>query len=176
MSLYMRGIYLALQGPDCAVTRGWPQALIPLPAIAISSFTDSLDEAGQRRFAVDLPLRAATPEGADSLAQETEEALSAAPMEIDIQLGGVHCTARLISMRCRRRLLDIAGGDDRCQRLTVAGEEYSRLKIRLPGSLLAAAQAQYALGEALMAGGRKALIEGISLVEGEAEVSLCHRL
>ena len=97
-------------------------------------------------------------------------------MEIDIQLGGVHCTARLISMSCRRRLLDIAGGDDSCQRLTVAGEEYSRLKIRLPGSLLAAAQAQYALGEALMAGGRKALIEGISVVEGEAEVSLCHSL
>ncbi len=32
----LREIYQALSQLDCAVTRGWPQAMLPLPAIAFS--------------------------------------------------------------------------------------------------------------------------------------------
>ena len=210
MSLTMRDIYLALQGLDCAVTRGWPQALIPLPAIAISGFMDSLDERGERRFAVDLTLRAPSPEGADSLALEVEEALAplhlrrsgskdgaekdrdsftkalryekreppadASSMEITLTIDEASYTARLISMSSRRRLTDISRVDDRAPRLMAAGEEYSRLKVRLPGALFNGLQAHYALGEAVLAMGKTALIESCSLMDGETELTLCRSL
>ena len=64
----LREIYQALSALDCAVTRGWPQAMIPLPAIAFSGCEDSIGEDGSRRFQVELKARAASPEGADALA------------------------------------------------------------------------------------------------------------
>ena len=64
----LRDIYQALSALDCAVTRGWPQAMIPLPAIAFSGCEDSVGEDGSRRFQVELKARAASPEGADALA------------------------------------------------------------------------------------------------------------
>ena len=64
----LREIYQALSALDCAVTRGWPQAMIPLPAIAFSGCEDSAGEDGSRRFQVELKARAASPEGADALA------------------------------------------------------------------------------------------------------------
>ena len=64
----LRDIYQALSVLDCAVTRGWPQAMIPLPAIAFSGCEDSVGEDGNRRFQVELKARAASPEGADALA------------------------------------------------------------------------------------------------------------
>ena len=48
----LREIYQALSALDCAVTRGWPQAMIPLPAIAFSGCEDSVGEDGSRRFQV----------------------------------------------------------------------------------------------------------------------------
>lgn len=64
----LREIYQALSALDCAVTRGWPQAMIPLPAIAFSGCEDSLTPDGGRLFQVELKARAASPEGADALA------------------------------------------------------------------------------------------------------------
>ena len=64
----LREIYQALSALDCAVTRGWPQAMIPLPAIAFSGCEDSVGADGSRRFQVELKARAASPEGADALA------------------------------------------------------------------------------------------------------------
>lgn len=210
MSLDIKAVYQALDALDCAVTRGWPQALIPLPAIAISGCTDSLDEEGERRFAVDLCLRAASPEWADALAAQAQAALmplgllrtqskdgadktsdsftktlryeikeaapDAADTRLALTLGGRAWPAQIISRTCRRRLHDITRLTDTGQRLLPAGEEYSRLKLRLPGSALTAAQAQYDAGEALPLLGRNALIEGLTLNEGRLELSLCHSL
>ena len=65
----LRQIYQALRALDCAVTRGWPQALVPLPSISFSGCEDSIGEDGSRRFTVELTARAASPEGADELAE-----------------------------------------------------------------------------------------------------------
>ena len=72
----LREIYQALSQLDCAVTRGWPQAMIPLPAIAFSGCEDSIGEDGSRRFQVELKARAASPEGADALAAGADGILS----------------------------------------------------------------------------------------------------
>lgn len=64
----LKEIYQALSGLDCAVTRGWPQALVPLPSLAFSGCEDSLSPDGTRRFSVEILARAASPEGADTLA------------------------------------------------------------------------------------------------------------
>ncbi len=69
-------VYQALRTLDCALTRGWPQAKVPLPAIAFCGCEDSLGEDGTRRFGVELTVRAASPEGADALAGEAQAALA----------------------------------------------------------------------------------------------------
>ena len=79
MSPSMRDLYTALSALPCAVTRGWPQALVPPPAIAITQLDDSLRKDGLRRTQVELTLRAATPEAADALA-----GVAAAPEEIPV--------------------------------------------------------------------------------------------
>jgi len=75
MSPSMRDLYTALSALPCAVTRGWPQALVPPPAIAITQLDDSLREDGLRRTQVELTLRAATPEAADALAGQVDQAI-----------------------------------------------------------------------------------------------------
>ena len=75
MSPSMRDLYTALSALPCAVTRGWPQALVPPPAIAITQLDDSLREDGLQRTQVELTLRAATPEAADALAGQVDQAI-----------------------------------------------------------------------------------------------------
>lgn len=85
MSLTMRDIYTALVALPCAVTRGWPQALVPMPAIALTQLDDSQRENGGRTLQVELTLRAGTPEAADSLALAAQAAL--APLGLRRTLG-----------------------------------------------------------------------------------------
>jgi len=126
MSLTMRGIYEALQELDCAVTRGWPQALIPLPAIAISGCMDSLEESGDRRFAVDLTLRAASPEGADRLAAEAQMALSPLGLRRSGSKDGAEkdkdCFTKTLRYEAREAPADAAGMD---MDLTIGGRVYT---------------------------------------------------
>ena len=94
----LREIYQALSALDCAVTRGWPQAMIPLPAIAFSGCEDSVGEDGSRRFQVELKARAASPEGADALAAGAAEAPVAGasfwPQAARVKAAAVNAAAR----------------------------------------------------------------------------------
>lgn len=72
----LREIYRALRALDCAVTRGWPQALVPLPSISFSGCEDSELPDGSRKFIAELTARAASPEGADALAQQAGEIMA----------------------------------------------------------------------------------------------------
>lgn len=72
----MHALYQALKGLPCALSRAWPQAAQPLPAISFSLLDFSAGEGGPDSASIRLSLRAALPEEADALADQAVAALA----------------------------------------------------------------------------------------------------
>lgn len=68
MTPLLVAIYNALATLPCAVTRSWPQTLVPLPAIAFGVASAKTVREGVTQCTVRLEARAGTPEAADTLA------------------------------------------------------------------------------------------------------------
>lgn len=102
----LREIYQALSALDCAVTRGWPQAMIPLPSIAFSGCEDSLSPDGSRRFAVELKARAASPEGADALAADADGILTTLGLRRTLMKDGAEKDSDAFTKMMRYELLE----------------------------------------------------------------------
>lgn len=75
MKQILMDCYQALQAVPAVVTRGWPQAELPLPHIQLSLMEDRLLDSGERMQSLGLRLRAASPEAADDLAEAVDAAL-----------------------------------------------------------------------------------------------------
>ncbi|MHC1787050.1 MAG: hypothetical protein AB9880_08330 [Christensenellales bacterium] len=77
MNGLLQQAYAALLPLPAALTRGWPQAIVPLPSITLEGKDDRLEKDGERVQSLQVSLRAALPEEADQLAALVEGALQA---------------------------------------------------------------------------------------------------
>lgn len=124
----LREIYQALSQLDCAVTRGWPQAMIPLPAIAFSGCEDSVGEDGSRRFQVELKARAASPEGADALAAGADGILSSLGLRRTSMKDGAEKDSDTFTKTLRYELREGPGTGETLE-LVIGGQTYTAIPI-----------------------------------------------
>ena len=80
MNALIGQVYEALLPLQIAVTRGFPQAIVPLPSITIEEKDNRLEREGEQVQALQLAIRAASPEQADSLAVQADAILTALQM------------------------------------------------------------------------------------------------
>ena len=80
MNALIAQAYAALRPLPAALTRGFPQAVVPLPSITLEQKEDRFDSAGERLQALQLTLRAQSPEAADELSALVQAAL--APLQL----------------------------------------------------------------------------------------------
>lgn len=202
MSALMQAAYDALQGIPAAVSRGWPQVPLPLPAVSLSLLDDRLLEGGERVEQLELLLRAASPEGADALASQVEQAL--APLQLRrtamkdgaekdkgsftrllrcerrtpalplqaLSVLGQRFEAELLSRQQERRLLSQGGTVGGPPRLVPGPLKHRQQRLRLP--LAAAEPLQQALREgiAVALGEQPALVAALCLKAGHVEIEL----
>jgi len=76
MNALIRQVYEALLPLNIAVTRGFPQAIVPLPSITIEEKDNRLEREGEQVQALQLSIRAASPEQADALAVQADAILA----------------------------------------------------------------------------------------------------
>ena len=124
----LREIYQALSQLDCAVTRGWPQAMIPLPAIAFSGCEDSIGEDGSRRFRVELKARAASPEGADALAAGADGILTSLGLRRTSMKDGAEKDSDAFTKTLRYELRESPGIGETLE-LTAGGQAFMAIPI-----------------------------------------------
>ena len=124
----LREIYQALSALDCAVTRGWPQAMIPLPAIAFSGCEDSVGEDGSRRFQVELKARAASPEGADALAAGADGILSSLGLRRTSMKDGAERDSDTFVKSLRYEMRESPGTGEALE-LVIGGQTYTSIPI-----------------------------------------------
>ena len=124
----LREIYQALSQLDCAVTRGWPQAMIPLPAIAFSGCEDSVGEDGSRRFQVELKARAASPEGADALAAGADGILSSLGLRRTYMKDGAEKDSDTFTKTLRYEMRESPGTGETLE-LTAGGQTFAAIPI-----------------------------------------------
>lgn len=77
MNALIKTVYEALAPLQIAVTRGFPQAIVPLPSITIEEKDNRLEREGEQVQALQICIRAASPEQADSLAVQADAILTA---------------------------------------------------------------------------------------------------
>lgn len=75
MNALLLAAHAALSSLPAALTRGFPQAIVPLPSITLELKEDRLDKDGERLQALQLSLRAQSPEAADQLSALVDQAL-----------------------------------------------------------------------------------------------------
>lgn len=202
MSLSMRDIYTALVALPCAVTRGWPQALVPPPAIAITQLDDSLREDGLRRTQVELTLRAATPEAADALAGQVEqaigplglrrslcrdgaqkdrdafvktlryEAVEPGPQKVSLVMGGQAYAACLLHRLRERPLTDLTTLCDPMPRLRAGRPLRGTARVLLPCNAMTAAQVAWQAGQSITLDGSSMLIRALTIKNSQLELEL----
>ncbi len=76
MTALLQRVYAALSTLPCAVTRLWPQALVPLPSVAFG-IASAAGESSGTRCTLRAEVRAQAPEAADTLAASALERLTA---------------------------------------------------------------------------------------------------
>lgn len=75
MNALLSAAHAALRPLPAALTRGFPQAIVPLPSITLELREDRVERDGERLEALQLTLRAASPEAADQLSALADQAL-----------------------------------------------------------------------------------------------------
>lgn len=76
-------VYQALAALPCAVTRAWPQTLVPLPSIAFCVASARTVKPGVTQCGLRLEVRANTPEAADTLAASARGYMEALGFSLD---------------------------------------------------------------------------------------------
>lgn len=203
MSALVQEAFQALQGTQATITRGWPQALVPLPSVSLSLSEDSIREAGCRLQLLELALRGSSPEAADALAEAVETALLPLNLRrtlcrdgaekdrgsflkllryerrlpacppLQLLLQGQAFAAELLGRRRERRLLPAGGLSDGLPTLKPGPWTSATLRLRLPREALAPLEQAFAGGSRLTVEGQSAMISGYSLKGGHLEVDLC---
>ncbi len=77
MNALIGQVYQALLPLQVAVTRGFPQAIVPLPSISIEEKDNRVERDGEQVQALQVSIRAASPEQADDLCAQADAVLSA---------------------------------------------------------------------------------------------------
>ena len=202
MSALIREAYEALQGTPATVTRGWPQAIVPLPSISLSQLEDSLKEGGERQELIELCLRCSSPEAADALAGSVETALAPlglrrtacrdgsekdrgnflkllryerrtpAGTALQLAMGGKDYQAELLYKLRERRLMPQGGLSGALSPLVPGPLMRSAWRVKLPACALQAADSAFREGIALSVEGSQALIASYSLKASLLELEL----
>lgn len=77
MNALIKQVYEALLPLQIAVTRGFPQAIVPLPSITVEEKDNRVEREGEQVQVLQLAIRAASPEQADGLAVQADTILTA---------------------------------------------------------------------------------------------------
>jgi hypothetical protein len=77
MNALIKTVYEALLPLQIAVTRGFPQAIVSLPSITVEEKDNRMERDGEQVQALQIAIRAASPEQADGLAIQADAILTA---------------------------------------------------------------------------------------------------